>query len=57
MTDLEGRVYEAVISEVERRLIHYALKRFRYTKTQAARFLGINRNTLDKKIKDLKIEY
>ncbi len=57
MSDLEGRVYEVVIGEVERLLIQYALKRYRYTKTQAARFLGINRNTLDKKIKDLVIEY
>ncbi len=57
LDELEGRVYEFVISEVEKRLIQLALKKFRYTKTQAARFLGINRNTLDKKIKELKIEY
>ena len=55
--DLHGRVYQTVIAEVEQRLIKLALKRFRYTKTRAARFLGINRNTLDKKIKELNIEY
>ena len=53
----EGRVYDFVISEVEKRLILMALKKFRYTKTKAARYLGINRNTLDKKIRDLRIEY
>jgi Nif-specific regulatory protein len=57
LNEIEGRVYEVVISEVEKRLILMALKRFRYTKTQAARYLGINRNTLDKKIRELKIDY
>ena len=57
LDNMEGKVYETVISEVERRLIIMALKRFRYTKTRAARFLGINRNTLDKKIKELEIDY
>ncbi len=57
MDEMDGRVYEVVISEVEKRLILMALKKFRYTKTQAARFLGINRNTLDKKIRELSIDY
>lgn len=57
LDSMEGQVYETVISEVERRLIIMALKKFRYTKTRAARFLGINRNTLDKKIKELQIDY
>ncbi|MBI3396118.1 MAG: sigma 54-interacting transcriptional regulator [Spirochaetia bacterium] len=57
LDDLDGRVYDVVIQEVERKLILMALKRFRYTKTQAARYLGINRNTLDKKIKELAIDY
>lgn len=57
MNELEGRVYEVVISEVEKRLILMALRKFRYTKTQAARYLGINRNTLDKKIRELEIDY
>jgi len=53
----DGRVYETVIGEVEKKLILYALKKFKYTKTKAAKFLGINRNTLEKRIKELKIEY
>ena len=57
LNELDGQVYTTVISEVERRLILMALKKFRYTKTRAARFLGINRNTLDKKIKELNIDY
>jgi Nif-specific regulatory protein len=52
----DGRVYETVIGEVEKKLILYALKKFKYTKTKAAKFLGINRNTLEKRIKELKIE-
>ena len=57
LSEIEGRVYQVVISEVEKRLIVMALKKFRYTKTQAARYLGINRNTLDKKIRELSIDY
>lgn len=57
LDDLEGRAYDFVIGEVERRLIQYAMKRTRYTKTKAARYLGINRNTLDKRIRELKIDY
>lgn len=54
---MDGQIYDRVISEVEKRLILYALKKFKYTKTQAARYLGINRNTLDKKVRELKIDY
>ncbi|TQE76440.1 GAF domain-containing protein [Leptospira noguchii] len=54
---LDGRAIEVVVGEVEARLIKYAMKKFKYTKTRVAKFLGINRNTLDKKIKDLKIDY
>jgi len=57
LSNLDGHVYETVISEVEKRLILMALKKFKYTKTQAAKFLGINRNTLDKKIRELSIDY
>ncbi len=53
----KGNVYHAVIREVEKKLILYALKYARYKKTKAAKILGINRNTLDKKIKELNIEY
>ncbi|MCC5816646.1 MAG: sigma 54-interacting transcriptional regulator [Leptospira sp.] len=54
---LDGRAMEAVVNEVEARMIQYAMKKFRYTKTRVAKYLGINRNTLDKKIKELRIEY
>jgi Nif-specific regulatory protein len=52
-----GKVYHTVISEIEKKLILYALKRSKYKKTKAAKFLGINRNTLDKRIRELNIEY
>ncbi len=52
----EGHIYEMVISEVERRLITEALEHNGGIKTRTADFLGINRNTLNKKVKDLGIE-
>ena len=47
-----------VLSElqVERALIHRALEKCDGVKTRAADFLGINRNTLNKKVKDLNID-
>jgi Nif-specific regulatory protein len=54
---IDGRALEVVVGEVEAKLIQFALKKFRYTKTRVAKFLGINRNTLDKRIKELNIEY
>ncbi|MBW7858484.1 MAG: transcriptional regulator, Fis family protein [Leptonema sp. (in: Bacteria)] len=57
LEQLDGNAYEVVISEVERQLIMYALKRSRYIKTKASEYLGINRNTLDKRIRELKIDY
>ncbi len=52
----EGEIYELVIDEVERRLIREALDRNGGVKTRTADFLGINRNTLNKKVKELGIE-
>ena len=49
-------IYDQVITEVERRLIHEALSLNRNVKVRAADFLGINRNTLNKKVKELNIE-
>ena len=57
LDSLDGRALEVIIGEVESRLILYSLKKFRYTKTRVAKYLGINRNTLDKRIKELNIEY
>jgi Nif-specific regulatory protein len=52
----EGEIYQLVIDQVEHALIDRALARCAGVKTKAADFLGINRNTLNKKVKDLGIE-
>jgi DNA-binding protein Fis len=49
-------LFHDVISIVERILIKIALRKTNSVQVAAAQFLGINRNTLRKKIKDLKIE-
>jgi DNA-binding protein Fis len=49
-------LFRDVISIVERILIKMALKKTKNVQVAAAQFLGINRNTLRKKIKDLKIK-
>ena len=51
----DGQVYELVINEVERKLLGEALEFNNGVKTRTADFLGINRNTLNKKVKDLGI--
>lgn len=45
-----------IISLVERIVINSALKKVDYVQTAASELLGINRNTLRKKLKDLKIK-
>lgn len=57
-TGLESdcRLFHEVISIVERILIKMALKKTNKVQVTAAHFLGINRNTLRKKVKDLKIK-
>lgn len=52
----DGQVYQMVIDEIERQLIREALGHNNGVKTRTADFLGINRNTLNKKVKDLRIE-
>src|SRR3954453_9887512 len=52
----EGEIYQFVIDQIERALIEKALGKCNNVKTKAADFLGINRNTLNKKVKDLNIE-
>jgi transcriptional regulator with GAF, ATPase, and Fis domain len=54
-TESQGNLMADVISLVERILILTALKKANYVQLTAARFLGINRNTLHKKIKELGI--
>jgi len=46
----KSRLYEQVLSMFERIMIKIALRRSNYIKSAAAEFLGINRNTLHKKI-------
>ena len=52
----EGEIYQLVIDQIEHALIDRALGKCDGVKTKAADFLGINRNTLNKKVKELGIE-
>src|SRR5829696_3651028 len=52
----EGEIYSLVVDQIEKALIERALHKCGNVKTKAADFLGINRNTLNKKVKDLGIE-
>jgi two-component system nitrogen regulation response regulator GlnG len=49
-------VYDRVLREVERPLVTIALEATRGNQIRAAHLLGVNRNTLRKKIKDLDIQ-
>jgi DNA-binding protein Fis len=51
--DGKGDLYHQVIREVEESLIRLTLAEVASNQTKASRILGINRNTLRKKIKDL----
>lgn len=52
----KSTLHEDVMSMVERCLIKIALRRCDDVKTSAAGFLGINRNTLHKKMDELNIK-
>ena len=58
--DLDGEiprsVYDMVIRNVERPLLEVVLDRAEGNQTIAAQMLGINRNTLRKKMQTLKIK-
>jgi Fis family transcriptional regulator len=58
--DLDGErpcaIYDMVISSVERPLLELVLSRVEGNQTRAAQFLGMNRNTLRKKIKEYGIK-
>ncbi len=60
LKDLEGEppcpIYNMVIHSVEKPLIELAMQHANGNQTQAAALLGINRNTLRNKIKQLKIK-
>ncbi len=49
-------LYDRVLEEVERPLIHLALSATRGNQVRAAEILGLNRNTLRKKIQDLGVD-
>ena len=50
---LSGHVWERVMARIERSLIRAALERCDHVKIKAADLLGINRNTLNKKFREL----
>ena len=52
----DGEIHAATIDAIETALIEKALQHTGGVKTKAADFLGINRNTLNKKVKDLGIQ-
>ncbi len=49
-------IYEDVIQDIQKILIERALERTCGNKLRAARFLGLNRNTLHSKVKKLHID-
>jgi two-component system nitrogen regulation response regulator GlnG len=51
-----GGVYDRIVQEVERPLISICLAATRGNQIRAAQLLGLNRNTLRKKIRDLGLE-
>ena len=57
--DLDGEkpaaIYDMVIRNVERPMLEFVLRQANGNQTVAAEMLGINRNTLRKKIRDLDI--
>ncbi|MXO58867.1 response regulator [Altererythrobacter salegens] len=52
----EGELYHSALSAFERPLFEHALRRTGGNQLRAARLLGINRNTLRKRLSDLGIE-
>lgn len=52
----KGDIYDRVLEQVERPLIRYTLEKTRGNQVRAADILGINRNTLRKKISELGIQ-
>jgi two-component system nitrogen regulation response regulator GlnG len=54
--DLKGHLYSIVIKGVEKPLIELVLNKTNGNQIMASKVLGINRNTLRKKIKELKIK-
>lgn len=56
LANIEGAdLYDTVISEVEKALLSIVLKETNGNQIRAAKMLGINRNTLNKKLKKYKL--
>jgi DNA-binding protein Fis len=53
----KSRIYEEVMAMVERSLVRIALRRSNHVKSAAAAYLGINRNTFQKKMVSLGIDH
>ena len=53
----KSRIYEEVMAMVERSLVRIALRRSNNVKSAAAAYLGINRNTFQKKMAGLGIDH
>jgi two-component system nitrogen regulation response regulator GlnG len=51
-----GEIHAIVLEQVERPLIRFILEKTRWNQVKTADILGINRNTLRKKISELGIE-
>ena len=56
LADKKGKLHSEIVDRIERELIQQVLAACGGTRTKAAIQLGINRNTLHKKIKDLQID-
>jgi Fis family transcriptional regulator len=50
-----GRLHETVIGQVEKSLLRMVMEETEGNQSDASRMLGINRNTLRKKIREYKI--
>ena len=55
LLDEEPDLYSFFINQVEKIIIEKTLEHTKYRKLVAAKFLGIGRNTVTRKIKELKI--
>ena len=51
-----NNLYQMVIGEIEKPLLEVVMEQSESNQTRAARYLGINRNTLRKKLKQYNIE-
>ena len=50
---LHGNLYQLLLPQIEKSVFRYALKKTKGNKNRAATFLGLHRNTLNKKIQNL----